>query len=597
MKFSKLYSNEEYIFPTIDFHSGFNVVFAEVRDPLLKEKDSHNLGKTFLIQVIDFTLLSSIDSNHPFKRSPGIFEDFVFYLEIETVDGNYVTVKRYVNGRSAIFIHAHGTRKANLLELEDSNWTYSRLSLENARKHLNDLLSLHVIEPYKYRKGLGYFLRSQNDYDDAFRIPSFQRGPDIHWKPFVALLLGFDYQSVQNKHGLDERVKKLGVALKLVEEKAGSQSEKFDEIRGLIEIRSLAIERARAELNGFSFQGLETTITRTSINDVETQISHLNEQRYKLSYELQEIERSLETNIQFDLNKVQQIFQEAQVAFTQSLVRSYDELLEFNQRILESRKERLRTLRGKLVAQQAEITSQLALLDIKRQESLSILREQETFQKYQALQKVLFEWEQELTQLKQQLMQLNQAENIELEIEERKQEAIEALNDVRRSIREANETYSIIRKTFSEYVERVLSVQALLSVSMNQAGNLEFKVRTLDDDSAERETSESEGTSYKKILATCLDLTLLSVYSNRHFYRFSYHDGIFEGLDNRIKVSLIELVRDVCNQHGVQHILTVIDSDLPRDERDHKLLFRKNEIIRYLHDRGKDGRLFRTRKF
>ena len=78
-----------------------------------------------------------------------------------------------------------------------------------------------------------------------------------------------------------------------------------------------------------------------------------------------------------------------------------------------------------------------------------------------------------------------------------------------------------------------------------------------------------------------------------NFYKFVYHDGIFEGLDNRKKVNLLKLIRNLCKDYGIQYILTVIDSDLPRDEQDNKLLFKETEIVRSLHDDGDDGRLFK----
>ncbi len=56
-------------------------------------------------------------------------------------------------------------------------------------------------------------------------------------------------------------------------------------------------------------------------------------------------------------------------------------------------------------------------------------------------------------------------------------------------------------------------------------------------------------------------------------------------------------VRDFVARTGVQYILTVIDSDLPRDENDGKLLFSREEVIRELHDGGDGGRLFRMPPF
>jgi uncharacterized protein YydD (DUF2326 family) len=39
-------------------------------------------------------------------------------------------------------------------------------------------------------------------------------------------------------------------------------------------------------------------------------------------------------------------------------------------------------------------------------------------------------------------------------------------------------------------------------------------------------------------------------------------------------------------------MLTVIDSDIPRDERENKIVFPDAEIVLRLHDRDDSGRLF-----
>ena len=61
MRLSSIYTNKPRIFPRINFNEGFNIIFAKVKDPSKVEKDSHNLGKTFLIKVIDFLLLADIE--------------------------------------------------------------------------------------------------------------------------------------------------------------------------------------------------------------------------------------------------------------------------------------------------------------------------------------------------------------------------------------------------------------------------------------------------------------------------------------------------------------------------------------------------------
>lgn len=53
---TKLYSNNE-AFEDIEFNSGLNVVLGEIRLTRDYDRDTHNLGKSTLCQVLDFCLL------------------------------------------------------------------------------------------------------------------------------------------------------------------------------------------------------------------------------------------------------------------------------------------------------------------------------------------------------------------------------------------------------------------------------------------------------------------------------------------------------------------------------------------------------------
>lgn len=59
MKLVKIYANKS--FKNIEFHSQFNVVMATIFDKKSK-KDTHNLGKTSLIHVINFILVGEVGS-------------------------------------------------------------------------------------------------------------------------------------------------------------------------------------------------------------------------------------------------------------------------------------------------------------------------------------------------------------------------------------------------------------------------------------------------------------------------------------------------------------------------------------------------------
>lgn len=582
----------------IRFRPDFNVVFARINDPAFLERDVHNLGKTFLITVLDFALLCNVTKEHPFRRQQDVFGEFVFFLQVLTNDEQYVTIRRRVVGRRSIAIHVDTEPSENLENLPAPKWTYTSLGVAKARETLDDLANLTVTRPhYTYRKGLGYSLRQQSDYNDVFRISKFSAGPDIHWKPYLATVLGFDQELPCKKYELDSEIAQADKIRQKLEEESGAKSERYEEIQGLIEIDRAKVEQLRAEIDGFSFREIEAEINQDVVGRIEQSISLLNQRRYTLDYELQEIASSLEAEHPFDIDKIQEIFAQVELYLPDAIVRSYEELVDFNRRLSGDRTKRLRTLQRRLRAERKEIEEKLARLDRERTEALAILQDVKTLDKYRSMQARLGQYEQEIFDLRQQLAYLDRVTLVQQQIEDLEQQRTTLVNQIREMVRGENSTFRTIRTTFSTYVESVINARAVLSVSVNQSGNLDFRVRTLDSTAIGRETSEGRGTSYKKALCACFDLAVLSVHAGRSFYRFVYHDGIFEGFDNRKKVSLLQLIRRVCQDKGIQYILTVIDSDLPRDERDQKLLFTEGEIIRELHDGGEEGRLFRMPSF
>ena len=87
MKLSKLYSNDGR-FHSIEFNPGMNVVLGKVTRRYDRECDSHNLGKSTLVDLLDFMLLKDIDAKHIFRRFRDLFASHVFYLEILPVAYN-----------------------------------------------------------------------------------------------------------------------------------------------------------------------------------------------------------------------------------------------------------------------------------------------------------------------------------------------------------------------------------------------------------------------------------------------------------------------------------------------------------------------------
>jgi len=132
---------------------------------------------------------------------------------------------------------------------------------------------------------------------------------------------------------------------------------------------------------------------------------------------------------------------------------------------------------------------------------------------------------------------------------------------------------------------------ALLSVSPNQAGHLEFKAEILDESG--NATSADLGHTYRKLLCIAFDMAVLRAHVDDKFPRFVFHDGVFESLDDRKKENLLAVIRRYADL-GLQPIITLIDSDLPA-RADSDRIFSVDEVVLVLHDESEQGRLFKIK--
>ena len=89
------------------------------------------------------------------------------------------------------------------------------------------------------------------------------------------------------------------------------------------------------------------------------------------------------------------------------------------------------------------------------------------------------------------------------------------------------------------------------------------------------------------------DLSIMTFYSSHSFYKFVYHDGALEALDDRKKILFIDYVRKMCKELNLQYIMTLIDSDLPKDKSNKIVAFTDEEITLTLHDKDDSGKLFK----
>ena len=582
MKLIKVFSNGP--FKNVKFSEGYNIVLATIHDKTNK-KDTHNLGKTSLLVVIDFLLLSTFSKKSPVLTNP-IFSTQTFFLELLLNSGKYLIIRRSVAKPSKISFKINDA-PLNNFDIP-TEWDEENIAFETAQDMLNSYLDYDVLTNWSYRKSISYFLRSQKDYLDVFQLNKFQ-GKHLTWKPFVFDLLGFDGNLVKQKLLCDDEIETKKNAIETLQKQASIDVAERDKIVGLIEIKTDEKNQKANEIDKFNFYSQDVAVTRNLIDSIDIELQSLNSERYRLGYEINKINKSLEqTSTEVRLDKLKELYNEVEIFFPEALSKQYEELEQFTEAISIERRKYLSENLSILKEEYAKIDEATKLKEQERSEKISVLTDIDVYDKFKVYQKELATLEAELTLLQEKLRLIDRSSTIRAEIELLKDKRKTYVDDIRKAI--AGRSHAEINRIFNQIVTEVTDTNSIISIKQNVDSNVEFAADY--QTTAHITTSEADGTSYKKLLCVAFDLALLISYSSHSFYKFVYHDGVLEGLDDRVKQRLITITQRICSEYGLQYILSLIDSDIPQNIEAPNLEFPMDTICLELNDIDDSGKLF-----
>ncbi|MBU9848052.1 DUF2326 domain-containing protein [Rahnella ecdela] len=591
MKISKIYSNLPNIFEPINFNDGFNVIIGEIQLHSDHGKDSHNLGKSKLADLIDFGFLKKRSKEMFLFKHLDRFASFTFYFEVKLNDGKFITIRRSVSDNSKIYIKRHDYNRQNFTDLPDNEWDYKKLAIANAKLLLDSILNLTSISPWDYRMAISYALRRQDDFNDIFQLKKFG-SKHIHWKPYIGHLLGFNAENLTINYELKNSIDKINEKLIELQKEIGLYQ--GDEEEMLKDTLSVWVQEAHIleeQLDSFNFDAADTNIVEELSEHIDTEIDELNRIRYYINTNLKKLRKAESKQpTDFNISKTEQLFKEAGVIFGEQIKKSYSQLVEFNHKITIERSGFVKKQIYDLEQQLLSVTSRLTELNTQKSQRVSFLTNTNTFEKYKEVSNRLVRINTEIHYIHSKLEISEQIKARKSEsrlLSNQKSEVVEKIRLDRESVTHSETSiYKLVKENFSTFVKLVLDKDGRISTEQNQEGNLVFHAGFINGDF--NFTSESDGCSYKKILCMGYDLAISLAYSNKNFIRFIYHDGGLETLDSRKKIEFLKYVRIIPELYGIQYILTVIDSDLPEGVE-----FTEDEIALKLHDNGNDGLLFK----
>ncbi len=337
-------------------------------------------------------------------------------------------------------------------------------------------------------------------------------------------------------------------------------------------------------------------INKRVVDAVESRVNEIGRELYDVDVDIAQLKASISSGIKFDLKRIKQIYEESSVLLPDAVVRSYEDLLTFNQKLTRERNRELRKRIAELEEQHEQLAEEHRQQSDERQRLLAIVQQADTFRKYKALQNEQSNRRAALTALESQLARVDTVAAIDRELRELRGSRDAVTTAIEKSLERGSPIQAAVTVFFNRYVKQVLGINGEFIVSRNASGNIDFEIRTKDVVGGD--TSQDEGHSYHRMLCALFDLAVLKALDDMPFYHFVYHDGVFEGLANPMKLRLLELLRETISGGKIQYIFSIIDTDLPRKIDDgEQIKFAPEEIVLELNDQGDQGRLFKMPPF
>jgi uncharacterized protein YydD (DUF2326 family) len=538
-------------FHTALLQPGVNLILAD-RSKSAGDKDTTNaLGKSTLIEIIDFCLASNTSPGKGLRIEA--LQGWAFTLEL-SLSGREVAVTRATD-TPGFFAIEGGTddwpvrptpNKEGVPGLDAKKW---RAVLAWALFGISDLSTESGYKP-SARSLLSYFVRNQTA---AYNIPFKHFDNQKTWDIQVhnAFLLGLNWEKAATWQQLKDQKNALDALKQAI--KTGAVDGELASL-GELEAERLRLatqlEREREALSNFR--------VLPQYREIESQANLLTSQMHGLVnaniVDKRRLDRYRDSLVSEDApteDRLEALYGEAGIALPGAVKKTLADARAFNAQIIANRRE---FIAGEIAALEAAVTEReaaIATLTDRRASYLSALAGQGALEEMTQLQELHAATRLKVDEITNRITQLRQ---MTTKVDTIKVETVELKRATTLDYEERRALWSQALSLFSEFSENLYKSPGRLIIDIDDTG-YKFDVEIAG--------SPSEGISKMKIF--CYDLMLISFARQRGLgIDFLIHDStIFDGVDPRQRAHALELAAAMAAKHGFQYICTLNTDMVP----------------------------------
>ena len=542
-------------FHTVRFTPGLNIVVADRTEESTQKDTRNGLGKSTLVNIIDFCLGSRVSKGRGLAIAP--LQGWEFTMEM-TVAGNRVRVTRAIDKPNRIVVE--GSTKG-WIEQPDSPDASGTHSLEVTRwKGLLGWAWFGLPAPNKdikyrpsFRSLISYFVRRGGEaYLEPFRHTSQQATWDkqLH----TAFLLGMNWENATRWQELRDEEK----VIRAIDQAFGGGSTAMSVVSvGELEAERIQLERQLEQESGalqeFRVHPQYDSI-QSEVDALTTTIHDLVNKNVTERRRLARYRESIDDEVAPTSASIELIYEEAGVIFGESVRRTLAEAKQFHLNIVANRRSFLETEVNRLERTVESRDAEIRALSDRRADLLGILETHGALSELTSLQERIVQVRSKLEKTREWISQIRDRKSRLREVKVRRAEiarVAEQDHDERRGF------WSVAIRLFDDNSQALYETSGHLVIDIDETG---FRYNV------EINKSGSEGVGKMKIF--CFDLMLLQMMSRqRTGPDFLVHDSIlYDGVDSRQRALALERADEVSRIGNTQYICTFNSDMVPRED-------------------------------
>ena len=549
-----IYANQSTFHP-VEFTAGLNVVLAERTDTSTQKDTRNGLGKSTLIDIIDFCLGSRVTKDKGLLR--GSLVDWAFTIDI-TLAGNRIRATRAIATPNRINIDGPFDGWIEKPDVDEETGEYYfngdrwKTLLGWAIFQLPQSIGQCKYKP-TYRSLMSYIVRRGPDaYNDPFRHFRQQKTWDIQMNTAYLLGLNWEYADKWQKlKDTQDGIKAIEQAIKtgVMEGMLGSVGE--------LEAKRIQLEqvakKSESSLNTFKVHPQYENI-QNEADSITAELHELTNLNITDRRRLARYKEAVSDENPPEPLVLEKLYEESGLVFPDAVRKTLSEAQKFHESIVVNRREFLEIEIERLERTIQTREEKINELTVSRSSSLEILKTHGALQEITKLQERNVEVKGQLDKVQTRIKEIKDLNGRKREVKIAKADLAKVAEQ---DYEQRRETWSEAVRLFNDHTQALYESPGRLVIDIDDTG---YKYQV------EIERSGSEGIGKMKVF--CFDLTLLQMsHSDISGVEFLIHDSIlYDGVDSRQRALAIERASQITEEAGIQYICALNSDMVPRDD-------------------------------